>query len=106
MGAIVERVNNPLLHGALTDGLNMVCNPAMNKPHPDKKVIADLGGPAEVARALGLDPANGGVQRVHNWMTRGIPSAIRLDHLEYFGQAPARPAEQGEGPMKRAGEAA
>jgi hypothetical protein len=74
----------------------MVCNQAMNAPHPDKKVIADLGGPAEVARALGLDPANGGVQRVHNWMTRGIPPAIRLSHLEYFGDPPA----------KRAGEAA
>lgn len=73
----------------------------MNAPHPDKKVIADLGGPAEVARALGLDPANGGVQRVHNWMTRGIPSAVRLSHLQYFGEAPSQPAEQGTKPSKQ-----
>lgn len=72
----------------------------MNAPHPDKKVIADLGGPAEVARALGLDPTNGGVQRVHNWMTRGIPSAVRLNHLEYFGQTAAQPAEQGANASK------
>lgn len=66
----------------------MVFNPPMNVPNPDKKLIADLGGPAAVARKIGLDPSNGGVQRVYNWMTRGIPSAIRLDHLNIFGKAP------------------
>jgi len=96
MGAIVERVNNPLLHEMLTDGLNMVCNPPMNA-HPDKKVITDLGGPAEVARKLGLDPTNGGVQRVQNWMTRGIPSAVRLAHLKLFGGAPSQPTQPKQG---------
>ncbi|TPG08425.1 hypothetical protein EAH88_11750 [Rhodanobacter glycinis] len=67
----------------------------MNAPHPDKKVIADLGGPAEVARKLGLDPSAGGVQRVHNWTMRGIPDAIRWRHQDVFGEAPAKPAEQG-----------
>lgn len=56
----------------------------MNTPHPDKAVIDALGGPAEVARRLNLDPKNG-VQRVHNWTTRGIPPAVRLENLNIFG---------------------
>lgn len=60
----------------------------MSAPHPDRQIILDLGGPTEVARLLGLDHAKGGVQRVHNWMTRGIPPAVRLQHLDLFGQAP------------------
>lgn len=71
----------------------MTFNRAMNDHHADKAVIDALGGPAEVARKIGLDPAKGGVQRVQNWMKRGIPSAVRLDHLDLFG----RPTEQGVG---------
>lgn len=70
----------------------MVCNGAMHAPHPDRKIILDLGGPAEVARLLGLDPTRGGIQRVQNWMSRGIPPAVRLQNLELFGPAP----KQGE----------
>jgi len=66
----------------------------MNTPHPDKAVIDALGGPAEVARMLNLDPKNG-VQRVHNWTTRGIPPAVRLDNLGIFGPAPQPAPEQG-----------
>ncbi len=61
----------------------------MNTQHPDKALIDSLGGPAKVARWLRLDPAKGGVQRVQNWTTRGIPARVRLDHLDVFGPAPA-----------------
>jgi hypothetical protein len=60
----------------------------MNAPHPDKQIIESLGGPTEVARKLGLDPAKGAVQRIQNWMTRGIPARVRLDHLDVFGPQP------------------
>lgn len=60
----------------------------MSAPHPDRQIILDLGGPTEVARLLGLDLTRGGVQRVQNWMSRGIPPAVRLQNLELFGPAP------------------
>lgn len=56
--------------------------------HPDSALIDTLGGSAEVARRIGLDPTSGGTQRVNNWKMRGIPSAIRLAHLDIFGPAP------------------
>jgi hypothetical protein len=58
----------------------MVCNPAMT----DADRIKSLGGPAKVAELLGLDKRAGGVQRVCNWMTRGIPAAVKLNHPELF----------------------
>jgi len=49
----------------------------------DKKLIEDLGGPAKVAELLGYDK-HGGVQRVHNWLTRGIPPKVKLAHPDLF----------------------
>lgn len=49
----------------------------------DKKIIISLGGPAKVAELLGLNKA-GGVQRVHNWMTRGIPAKEKLKRPDLF----------------------
>lgn len=49
----------------------------------DADVIARLGGPAAVARALNYPPHNG-VQRVHNWMKRGIPPAVKLQRPDLF----------------------
>ena len=60
----------------------------------DAKIIQALGGQAEVARKLELDTTKGGVQRVHNWMTRGIPPAIRLAHLNIFGAVTAAREER------------
>lgn len=59
----------------------------MTKPNPDKAIIDSLGGPAEVARKLGLD-TTGATQRVHNWTHRGIPAEVRLAHLDLFGMPP------------------
>jgi hypothetical protein len=49
----------------------------------DEELIKDLGGPAKVAEMLGYEK-HGGVQRVTNWVTRGIPSKVKLDHPEIF----------------------
>jgi len=49
----------------------------------DSKLIDDLGGPAKVARLLGY-PNQGGVQRVQNWKSRGIPPKVRLERPDLF----------------------
>lgn len=49
----------------------------------DRRLIESLGGPAKVADLLGYDKY-GGVQRVHNWMSRGIPAKVRLQYPEFF----------------------
>lgn len=56
------------------------CRDAMTN---DKKLIDDLGGPTKVAELLGYDK-HGGVQRVQNWMTRGIPPKVKLEHPDLF----------------------
>jgi hypothetical protein len=65
---------------------------AKRTPHSDKAVIDELGGSTELARKLGLDPARGGVQRVENWKYRGIPAAVRLQHLRLFGRGQTQKA--------------
>ncbi len=49
----------------------------------DKRLIESLGGPAKVAELLGYEK-HGGVQRVHNWMTRGIPPRVKLERPDLF----------------------
>lgn len=49
----------------------------------DKQLIENLGGARAVARLLGFDDRNG-TQRVHNWISRGIPSKVKLDHADVF----------------------
>lgn len=49
----------------------------------DQELIESLGGPAKVSRLLGF-PAQGGVQRVNNWLVRGIPSKIKLEYADIF----------------------
>lgn len=52
--------------------------------HPDSKIIDDLGGPAKLAEKLGYDKTAGGVQRIQNWRTRGIPDRVRIKFPELF----------------------
>jgi len=49
----------------------------------DFELIAALGGPAKVAELLNYDK-EGGVQRVHNWLSRGIPSDVKLAYPQVF----------------------
>ncbi len=44
----------------------------------DAELIRSLGGPSAVARLLGFSKS--GPQRVQNWLTRGIPARIKLEH--------------------------
>jgi hypothetical protein len=49
----------------------------------DKALITKLGGPRAVCEMLGYE-LDGGLQRVQNWMTRGIPAAIKLSRPDLF----------------------
>lgn len=68
--------------------LNMVFNRVTmikhTELHPDSKIIDDLGGPSKLAELLGYDKTHGGVQRIQNWKTRGIPSSVKIAHPELF----------------------
>lgn len=55
----------------------------------DKELIQALGGPTTVAKKLGLEGKKG-VCRVANWMRRGIPAQVKLDHLGIFIQPLSR----------------
>ena len=49
----------------------------------DSEIIKDLGGASKVAELLGFKKP-GGVQRVHNWMSRGIPASVKLAFPQFF----------------------
>ncbi|CBJ38302.1 conserved protein of unknown function [Ralstonia solanacearum CMR15] len=59
-------------------------SPKQTAVHSDWQIIESLGGPAVVAKLLGYDSQRGGVQRVHNWRSRGIPSAVKLANPSLF----------------------
>ena len=50
----------------------------------DSEIIESLGGASKVAELIGLDKKAGGVQRVHNWIQRGIPAQVKLNFPELF----------------------
>lgn len=69
----------------------------------DAQLIKELGGPTKLAELLGYDKASGGVQRVANWATRGIPAKVKLDHPEIFLRTlSAAPATQGSSEAAKA----
>lgn len=49
----------------------------------DAELIQSLGGPTAVARLLGFE-LPGGSRRVHNWIGRGIPAAVKVEHPRIF----------------------
>lgn len=81
------QLNTLLLHNTIDASLNMVCNVGMT----DTELIAYYGGPAKLARMLGF-PEHGGVQRIQNWTTRGIPPAVKVQFPEIFLNAATAPA--------------
>lgn len=58
----------------------------------DAALIKRLGGPAKVAELLGYQK-HGGVQRVHNWCARGIPSRVKVERPDLFLPQPKQAAE-------------
>lgn len=64
----------------------------MNQIQRDADLIKSLGGPAKVVEVIGAVPPVS-VQRVQNWLTRGIPSHIKVQYPHLFmpelAQAPA-----------------
>jgi hypothetical protein len=55
---------------------------APDQVQQDAERIRLLGGPTRVAEKLKL--GKGGVQRVQNWLTRGIPASVKLEHPNLF----------------------
>jgi hypothetical protein len=49
----------------------------------DRQLLERLGGPTRVAELLGYDK-HGGAQRVQNWISRGIPPKVKIDHQDIF----------------------
>ncbi len=45
----------------------------------DQELIKNLGGVANVAKLTGYS-----IQRVQNWIYRGIPSKVKLEHSLLF----------------------
>jgi hypothetical protein len=45
-------------------------------------LIDRVGGPTAFGKLLGIDSGDGWIQRVSNWRTRGIPSAVVVEHYE------------------------
>lgn len=62
----------------------------------DRELIESLGGPSKVAALLGYDKKPGGVQRVHNWLARGIPAKVKLDYPAIFLRGQPEPAMASE----------
>ncbi|AOJ76281.1 hypothetical protein WJ35_04230 [Burkholderia ubonensis] len=58
-------------------------NSSTNSVESDRERIELLGGPASVARLMGLT-SPGSVQRVYNWTKRGIPADVKLKWPELF----------------------
>lgn len=54
----------------------------------DAEIIESLGGATAVAKRLGLQTPDG-ARRVHNWIKRGIPPRVRLEHAALFRKAAA-----------------
>lgn len=88
MQPIVPSATGSLLNAPFDELLNIVFNIGMNTKHPirskDAELIAALGGPVKLAERLGYSRSDGGAQRVGNWVRRGIPAAVKLDHPEIF----------------------
>jgi hypothetical protein len=69
--------------------INMVFNVCIiqfyweNTMSDDKKLIEELGGPSKLCELLGY-AKHGGVQRVQNWLVRGIPPKVKLERPELF----------------------
>lgn len=61
----------------------------------DADLIRDLGGPARVADKLGFERP-GGTRRVHNWLSRGIPSSVKVSRPDLFMAQPKRRPSKAE----------
>lgn len=60
----------------------------------DAALIHALGGPRKVCELLGYDKRTGGVQRINNWLMRGIPYKIKLEHAALWMSARQVAADQ------------
>jgi hypothetical protein len=76
---MVAQLNIVLLNVMFDFQLKIMFNTEMD----DKELIAYHGGPAKLAEKLGYGK-DGGVQRVQNWLARGIPPKVKLERPDLF----------------------
>ena len=67
----------------------------MQQLERDRALITKLGGPAKVAELLHWEKY-GGVQRVQNWMSRGIPASVKVQFPAIFMPELATPPQPTE----------
>lgn len=67
----------------------------MKTNHPDAELIHALGGPTKVAKAISVDDKPVSVQRVQNWLERGIPSHVKVQFPKLFMPELAQQAQGG-----------
>jgi hypothetical protein len=65
-------------------GVDICLNAVFNHDMTDQELIKALGGSTRVAELLGYDKTTGGVQRVQNWIRRGIPAEVKLKFPHIF----------------------
>lgn len=58
----------------------------------DHELIQSLGGATKVAEMLGYDKH--GVQRVHNWIKRGIPASVKVEFPHIFMPDAIKPSRR------------
>lgn len=66
-------------------------DPSSEQLAADCALIEELGGAAKLASRLGFDILAGGIQRVQNWKSRGIPPAVKLQYPDIFLASLMRP---------------
>lgn len=52
--------------------------------HEDKALIDALGGVHQVVALMSYEPSAANIQRVKNWLTRGIPSKVKVERPDLF----------------------
>ena len=74
----------------------------MKSNQTDAELIKALGGPSRVAEII-FEGKPGSAQRVQNWISRGIPSHIKVKRPDLFmpelDQAPANHAQEATKPI-------
>nr|DAO68906.1 MAG TPA: Putative antitoxin of bacterial toxin-antitoxin system, YdaS/YdaT [Caudoviricetes sp.] len=58
---------------------NIICFFKRTAQMTDKQLIERLGGVSAVAKIIGCSP-----QRVSNWVKRGIPPKVKIEHPKLF----------------------
>lgn len=77
----LHKMCRSLLH-AMIDFYYTACVNSLMTGEETEILISAAGGDAAFARLLGIADQAWAAQRVNNWKTRGLPSAVELEHYD------------------------